>query len=106
MPRRLRVRVTGPDKPLLDRRRYLFSEADADQTAWRERIAITNEVHGIGGRDDFALLVSTQERQSGVFDHRASPAASSTWAKSGLRDYAPSPVHRSQPSISRIVISR
>ena len=46
------------DKALLERKRNPLGEADADEPAGRQRVAIADELHRLGGGDNLALFVA------------------------------------------------
>src|SRR5207248_4637034 len=58
---------------LFQRQRDFLRETDADETASGDRIAVANETHRFGGRDDLALLRVAQIGQSRMLAHGAPP---------------------------------
>src|SRR6516162_3158820 len=61
--------VARGEKTLLDRDRDLLGEADPNETASRQRIAITDELHRVGRGNDLSLLVALEKRQGWMVDH-------------------------------------
>lgn len=54
-------------EPALERDRDLLGKTDADETAGRDRIAVADELHRVGGGHDLALLVTLEIGQRGMF---------------------------------------
>ena len=61
--------VAGAEKSPLDRDCDLLGEADADEAAGRDRVAVANEFHRIRRGDDLSLFVAFEKGEGGMF-HR------------------------------------
>src|SRR6266581_1547024 len=74
---RFALRVRGIDLggkiKFLQCQRDFLCEADADKAAGGNGVAIANQAHGFGGRDDLALLRSAQIGQRRVLVHCGPP---------------------------------
>ena len=62
MPRGRAVRVARGEETLLDRDRNLLGEADADEAASRQRVAVADEFHRVRRGDDLSLFVTLEKR--------------------------------------------
>ena len=74
--RRRRVVLLAGQKTLFERDRDLFGEADADEAAGRDRVAVADQLHRLFGGDDLAFLDRFQKRQSGMYRHDVLPSFS------------------------------
>jgi hypothetical protein len=61
--------VVRGEESLLEGDGDFLGEADADEAAGRQRVAIADQLHRVGGGDDLAFLVALEKRESGMVHH-------------------------------------
>ena len=62
-----RPSIGSGEKTLLERDGDLLGEADGDEAAGRDRIAVADELHRLGRGDDLSLFGRPQKRQGRMF---------------------------------------